>query len=253
MPHGTIAIPIVPPDRMRLLTLLLPIVLALSAIPSPSPASPPRQGDASQPAFGVHGMALFGGDGALYASHLPMFHAPHDTQLVLRVRLDDPSVDTRLRAALETSPALWTFVPEPLDLHRIGRGDGALMRLRGDIVEGHFERGGTIRHADVVLHVDEVVVDRRLDARARAGTSATYRLLDAGDARFAVKLIDARPDYEHIARIDDCAVVPAGFATLSTAWKEDATAAAATMRHALATSCPAARIRTVYFETADLR
>lgn len=34
---------------------------------------------------GTHGMALFGGKDALYTSHLPMFHAPHDYQLVLQV------------------------------------------------------------------------------------------------------------------------------------------------------------------------
>jgi hypothetical protein len=37
----------------------------------------------------VHGMVLFGGKQAAYVSHLPMFHAPHDRQLILKVALAD--------------------------------------------------------------------------------------------------------------------------------------------------------------------
>ena len=41
---------------------------------------------------GGHGMAVFGGREGLYASHLPMFHTPHDSQILLRFRRQQPPV-----------------------------------------------------------------------------------------------------------------------------------------------------------------
>lgn len=225
---------------------LAALLLSFAAV---SPASVVGDDTEHASAMGTHGMALFGGAGALYASHLPMFHAPHDTQLVMRVRFEDARVDTRLRASLEAEPALWTFVPERADLHRVGRGDAPVMKLRGDIVQGHFERGGVTRHSGVVMRIEKVELDRRLDATPRTTASASYRVLAAGGASFAVKLIDARPDYEHIARIDGCAAAP----QLETGWNETGADAGARLGAVLADTCPGARVRTIYLETADLR
>lgn len=55
---------------------------------------------ADETAMGGHGMAVFGGREGLYASHLPMFHAPHDTQLLLRFHLADAAADRALRERL---------------------------------------------------------------------------------------------------------------------------------------------------------
>ena len=63
------------------------------------------------PTWGSHGMALFGGKEALYASHLPMFHAPHDYQVVLQVHIADPKLDAALRQRLDGKTALWTIDP----------------------------------------------------------------------------------------------------------------------------------------------
>lgn len=73
--------------------------------------------------YGSHGMAVFGGRDGLYASHLPMFHAPHDAQVLLRFRLADASVDASLRARLALRPQLWTLDPESFDLHRLQPGN----------------------------------------------------------------------------------------------------------------------------------
>mgnify|MGYP000495227802 CR=1 FL=1 len=63
------------------------------------------------PTWGTRGMALFGGKDALYASHLPMFHAPHDYQLVLP--------DAALRQRPDGKTALWTIDPEKFELNRL--------------------------------------------------------------------------------------------------------------------------------------
>lgn len=72
--------------------------------------------DAHDHSFGTHGMVLFGGREALYASHLPLFRAPHDHQVVLQVRLADPALDRTLRERLDGKTALWTIEPERLAL-----------------------------------------------------------------------------------------------------------------------------------------
>ena len=56
--------------------------------------------NAADATHGQHGMALFGGKEGLYASHLPLFHAPHDHQVILRVHVADPTTDAALRVAL---------------------------------------------------------------------------------------------------------------------------------------------------------
>ncbi|WP_373990514.1 hypothetical protein [Duganella sp. BuS-21] len=67
---------------------------------------------------GEHGMVLFGGKKGLYASHLPMFHAPHDYQVILQLHVADAATDAgaiikqglhqpnpaELAAALHTKP-----------------------------------------------------------------------------------------------------------------------------------------------------
>lgn len=165
--------------------------------PSPPAAAKPV-------GYGSHGMAVFGGRDWLYASHLPMFHVPHDTQVLLRFHLADPSVDASLRSRLALRPQLWTLDPEHFDLHRLKPGhEQPLKQFGARFVQGHFERGGMERFAGQTVVVDEVLLFKPLDfkptSEARVGHSAgSYLLLGAGREFFAVKEIDRRPDFDTI-------------------------------------------------------
>src|SRR5262245_41628455 len=55
----------------------------------------------------VHGMAMIG-ESRVFLSHLPMFHRPHDYQVLLEVEL---SAELR-----DVPAALHTFVPDPFEL-----------------------------------------------------------------------------------------------------------------------------------------
>jgi hypothetical protein len=81
--------------------------------------------------YGEHGMALFGGKEGLYASHLPMFHAPHDYQVVLQVHVADPATDAALRKRLDGKTALWTIAPKIRAL-----APGATSRHAAQAVQG---------------------------------------------------------------------------------------------------------------------
>ena len=60
---------------------------------------------------GLHGMLLFSDGDALYASHLPMFHAPHDVQLIFRFTLADKKIESELVKALDANKPYWTLAP----------------------------------------------------------------------------------------------------------------------------------------------
>jgi hypothetical protein len=154
-------------------------------------------------AWGSHGMAVFGGHEALYASHLPMFHAPHDTQMIIRFHLQNADTDRQLRQALSETPGLWTLDPEAFDLLRFAPGHRSpLRKFEARFVQGHFERGGQERFAKAQLIVDEVIVFRRLSAEKKEKTKGIYYILGKGHKRFIVKEIDRRPDFDLIASVD---------------------------------------------------
>jgi hypothetical protein len=149
--------------------------------------------------WGEHGMALFGGKEGLYASHLPMFHAPHNYQVLLQVHIADPKLDAALRQRLNGKTALWTIAPEKFELNRLAPGAAqALKQFKADLVLGHFEQGGKTQYAGAVVVVDKVIMFRQLDDQQRNQATARYVQLGTDAQRFLVKEIDSRPDFDHI-------------------------------------------------------
>ncbi len=188
--------------------------------------------------YGSHGMVLFGDRDGLYASHLPLFQAPHDVQAVLQVRLADPRQDRELRARMQGTTALWTIDPEHFELSRLDPRSAAPLRGFGaDIYRGHFERGGQREAARARFVVEKVVYFERLDPSMRARSEATY--LPVG--KYLVKRLDSRPDFDHIVKLEQAAVHSVVIGKDGLANPERALGAVA----------PVAG--TVYFETGDLR
>jgi hypothetical protein len=176
-------------------------VLALLALP--------LLARAAEASYGSHGMVLFGGRDGLYASHLPMFHAPHDVQVVLRVHFADAQVERAVRTRLDGGTDLWTLDPEPFALARLApRASTPLTGFMANVVEGHFEQGGQTRHAHAAVVVDEVLLYRPLSPAAAVRPVATY--VPVGS--FLVKLVDARPDFDHIVRLQAPAAAPVSVA-----------------------------------------
>ncbi len=156
----------------------------------------------AETAMGSHGMAVFGGREGLYASHLPMFHSPHDSQLVFRIALASAAAERDLRERLAAQPALWTLDPEPFDLLRLGPGHAEPLRqFEAKFFEGHFERGGRQHGGAQRVRVGEVLLFRRLDPSLRERSLGRYRVVGRGREWFAFKEIDRRPDFDHIVRL----------------------------------------------------
>lgn len=201
-------------------------------------AAPATQAAPADTSMGSHGMALFGDADGLYASHLPMFHAPHDHQVVLQVRLADPELDRALRARMQGTTALWTIDPERFALSRLGPGSAApLQGFSADIHRGHFERGGQKLYAGARFVVDRVVYFQRLDPAAR--TRGESRYLPVG--KYLFKQLDSRPDHDHIVKLAAPAQAPLAIPKSGLDNPEKV----------LGRVVPV--VGTVYFETGDLR
>jgi hypothetical protein len=204
---------------------------------------------AADASYGEHGMALFGGPEGLYASHLPMFHAPHDYQVVLRIRLANKAQDAALRKRLNDRPVLWTLAPEKFELDRLAPGAvNPLASFKADLVQGHFEQGGKTRYPGVAVVVEQVLLYRQLSTDAMQRATARYLQIGTSSRRYLVKQIDSRPDFDHIV------AVRAAKGTPTDALDVPKLALALTPASVLAGALPGARIMgSVYFYTDDLK
>lgn len=195
------------PPRRRLLAWGLGAALGSETLASSAldAAHAPHAASATaMPRTGVHGMVLFGGREGLYCSHMPMFHAPHDVQAVMRLRAVDPAHERRLREALAARPALWTLEPERFDLNRLdpaaSRAATQRLRFEARVYEGHFERGGQARLSPVGFEVERVLLFRTLDGTPRRAARREFLWIGDGVEHFLVKRLDQRPDIDLIGR-----------------------------------------------------
>lgn len=206
---------------------------------------------AADKTYGTHGMALFGGQEGLYASHLPMFHAPHDFQVILQIHIADKATDAALRKQLDGKTALWTIDPEKFELSSIApESEKPRKEFRADLVQGHFERGGSPRFKGARIVIDKVIVFRQLESKEHSAKLARYIQLGSGKQRFLIKEINTRPDFDHIVAYNAAPGAPTG-AIQVRRWGVQQTGNDAL---AMALKVNMAAIRgTVYFETGDLK
>lgn len=206
---------------------------------------------AADATYGSHGMALFGGQQGLYASHLPMFHAPHDYQVILQVHIADPAIDAALRKRLDGKDALWTIDPEKFELSALAPGARAPRReFSADLVQGHFERGGSAQYKAAKVVIDKVLVFRQLDDKPRDARFSRYMQVGSGTQRFLVKQIDTRPDFDHIVAYRAAPSAP-GAPVQVRKWGIKAAGNDALAKALNANQ--AAIGATIYFETDDLK
>ena len=149
--------------------------------------------------FGLHGMLLFSDGNSLYASHLPMFHKPHDVQLILRFELKDSAKQKELVDALSIGNRYWTLAPEKFDLNllAINSKDG-IWYFKADLYKDHFERNGLLMFSEQTIVVKEVLLRNQLNPELPEQT--IFNRLTPTDAKrqFFVRLIQGKPGIDQI-------------------------------------------------------
>ncbi len=172
---------------------LLYLALKLSpavALAQHHPHHPP-----AEPAS-VHGMLLFGTK-TLYAHHLPMFHHPHDQQVIWEVQLAANVKEKYLSAHAANPEAVFTIVPEIFVLTEMALQPRP---FKAALFLGHFERGGQLLLADVVVNPTNTVLQKKLSSSPAAGQSLWY-LLGNADEAFLIHDIQGKPNFDQVVQI----------------------------------------------------
>ena len=169
---------------------LLFVAFAVSCATAPASRVETGATPAAAPGrMGVHGMVVFG-ESRVFMSHIPMFRAPHDAQLVLEVELARPHASFADR--------LYTFEPAPFSLDALL--GGTVREMKGTLYEGSFEDGGRPIAKDVRVTVTRTVVSRALGAANSSGAAQRYWLLgDRADA-YLVHIVGATPSFDQVVR-----------------------------------------------------
>lgn len=157
--------------------------------------APPARAD--HPA--IHGMVLFGGANAVYASHLPLFHPPHDYQVILELAMRDDGQSGAVAEfeKLRRLPgALFTFAPENMDLTKVISGVRKSFAAR--LYKGHFERDGQ-EIGSVVLDVVKVIYSAKL--KSSDGPSNDYLVFGRDGEYFAIHLIGGAPSFDAVLEV----------------------------------------------------
>jgi hypothetical protein len=185
---------------MRSFLLLLALGACVTGEPAhvnPAPTGKADDHDHHEPhdPAAVHGMALFGeAQTGVFLSHLPMFHRPHDYQVLLRAELaTDFRIDKR---------ELHTIAPRAFEL-ALAKEPGFVMTV--DVYRGHFERGGT-RLGRTTARITEVIAFEKLVPTTPRPAEPSFYLFGNTDDAYLVHVITSRPDFDQIVRVR----VPAG-------------------------------------------
>ncbi|MDB4947489.1 MAG: hypothetical protein JWM27_138 [Gemmatimonadetes bacterium] len=195
--------------------LPLPVLLAAClAVAHRLPAQGSGGGGAADAGMGVHGMLAFG-DGHLYLSHLPLYHAPHAWQVVMEAKLEadsatsvtDPAAAWAADRAAPGAGPLYTVEPEafPLAGLRALADGGAPVKFRATVYRGHFERGGRVLVSGALVEVTRVLWMRPIDAEAPHPRSARWVLFGAPGETYLAHQVAGMPDFDQVARVDGAA------------------------------------------------
>ena len=149
----------------------------------------------------VHGMLIVG-ETRVLMSHLPMFHAPHDFQMLLETALSAPGSDpfkTYLDDRKASMEKIYTWVPRPFQLSVLAADPPAPLTMVGTIFRGHFERGGVaITADDVEAKVTRVLYARRLDPETPPPADLRYLIFGSPAEAFVAHRITRAPDFDQI-------------------------------------------------------
>jgi hypothetical protein len=159
------------------------------------------------PDFGTHNMFAFGHE-AVYLSHLPMFMAPHDAQLILEVALEDDAGGSLLEVwsrerANHPDQRVYTMMPQRFALSALYTPDPPDRRsFRARFFRGHLEHGGEVisELGNIVVRVTDVVYAKRFDQGGKPD-DLTYLLFGRSRELFLAHVISEPPDFDQILSV----------------------------------------------------
>lgn len=102
--------------------------------------------------MGSHGMVLISHPKeGLFVSHLPLYKAPHNYQVIYKVQIPESEQVVNL-----TNENIVTILPERFDLARLISGER--FSIKADIYQGHFERGGQLKFTTEITFTKAILI-----------------------------------------------------------------------------------------------
>ena len=145
----------------------------------------------------AHGMLVVGTD-VIYLSHLPMFHSPHNYQLIFEATLSEEELAV-YRADVAAHPeALYTLAPTVRWVLPDTIREEA--NFTGDLYRGHFERGGAPIARGMTVKVKHIIHFRRFEANGK-GDSTQWLAFGRGREQFLAHRIQAPPDMDQVVQV----------------------------------------------------
>jgi hypothetical protein len=145
----------------------------------------------------THGMAVVGTQ-QIYLSHLPMFHSPHDYQVILEVTLD-PASQAKYQQLKDGSPDEFvTMVPETFVLPEIVTHPHPFKAV---FYKGHFERGGHVFIDEATVTIKQTIYFKKFSPMAVKLVASRYIVFGNSSEQFLAHEITAKPDFDQLVRV----------------------------------------------------
>lgn len=151
-----------------------------------------------------HGMAVLGHH-KVYLSHLPMFHSPHDYQVIAEVEFD-ASAKSIYDGGATSDSDLFTLAPDEDFVlpDRVQAGKS----FPATLFKGHFERGGTVIASDVQVKIKKVLYFKKFQPGEAKPDQAQYLYFGNEQEQFIAHIITAKPDFDQIMSIQVTNALP---------------------------------------------
>lgn len=153
-------------------------------------------------AASVHGMVIFGSD-QLFASHIPMYMAPHNYQALLQINISHPQYDAKAAYDAATPvgrQGLLTLRPKPFVLPEVL--SGRQTSFVADLYKGNFEAGGKLLLSNVTVEISEVLYTSPLSKTSESLDALTYIPLQSESGSYLVHKITAPTNFDQVVQID---------------------------------------------------
>ncbi len=151
--------------------------------------SPPPGGH-----MGVHGMVVFGKN---YLSHIPMFHEPHDYQIIMDVKLEHPDLGPDANFGRE----LHTFVPNKFSLGDLF--NGKLDKIEGTLYKGNFEaEGAQPLQEGVTAKIEHILHSHHLSQDQQGPQDLEYLLYGDRQDAYLVHPIHGNAGFDQVLSVD---------------------------------------------------
>ncbi|MDB9786669.1 hypothetical protein OAB57_01065 [Bacteriovoracaceae bacterium] len=146
----------------------------------------------------VHGMLLFGQD-KIYLSHLPMFHNPHDYQVLFEVEISEFAKSKYLQS-IENDPSesVYTIVPESFVLPDIAKNPKS---FKAQLFKGHFERGGSPITNVIEFKINKVLYFKKFVPNTIKPQMSSYILIGNEKEQFLIHTVVAKPDFDYVTKV----------------------------------------------------